>query len=69
MALKARPVVITNIGAPVTPVALYGEPVTVVGGIVAILSVGDEIETDDGGTVTIDAIVDGAITEATYTAP
>lgn len=69
MALKARPVVITNIGQPVTPVEALGEPVTVVGGIVAILSVGDEIETQDGGTVTIDAIVNGAITQATYTAP
>lgn len=29
---NARPVVLTNNGAPVTPVHGYGEPVTIVGG-------------------------------------
>lgn len=69
MPQNARPVVITGNGAPVTPVTKYGEPVTIVGGDVVVFAAGDSFETDDGGTVTIDTIVDGVITGATYTAP
>lgn len=67
MPQNARPVVVTGNGAPVTPVAKYGEPVTIVGGNIVVARAGDSFETDDGGTVTIVTIVDGLITEATYT--
>jgi hypothetical protein len=69
MVQKARPVVITNQGEPVTPTAAYGEPVTVVGGVYAVLAEGDTIDTDGGGSVSIDTIEDGVVTAATYTAP
>lgn len=69
MAKDATPVVVTNAyGTPVTP-ADTGTPVTIVGGNLVVLREGDSIDTDDGGSVTIDTITDGAVTGATYTAP
>jgi hypothetical protein len=68
----ATPVTLVPSGSPITPSA-QGTPVTIVGSTAgstaAVLFVGDEFEVDGGGTVTIDAIVNGVITEATYTAP
>jgi hypothetical protein len=67
----AVPVTLVPNGTPLTP-ARQGTPVTVVGPNnepAAVLFVGDSFELDNGGTVTIDAIVAGVITEATYTAP
>lgn len=67
----ATPVTLVEGGSPLTPSA-QGAPVTVVGAdgaTAAVLFVGSSFEVDTGGTVTIDAIVDGVITEATYTAP
>lgn len=67
----ALPITLVANGVPATP-ARQGIPVVVVsnsGQAAAVLFVGDEFETDDGGTVTIDEITGGVITAATYTAP
>lgn len=67
----ATPVTLVPDGTPVTNGA-QGTPVTVVGAegeTAAVLFVGDIITLDNGGTATIGAIVDGVVTEATYTAP
>lgn len=65
----ATPVTLVPNGTPVTAVN-QATPVTIVGNVgqpVAILQVGDTFETADGGTITIDAVADGTVTEATYT--
>ena len=71
MPLPATPVTLVAHGSPITP-ARQGTPVTIVGvegQPVAVLSVGDTFETEDGGTVTIDTVADGLVTGATYVAP
>jgi Na+-translocating ferredoxin:NAD+ oxidoreductase RnfG subunit len=67
--MAGLPVTMVDNGSPVSP-GRQGIPVTVVGENntpAAVLFAGNSFETDDGGTVTIDAVVNGVITAATYT--